>query len=43
MMNLELFWQVLPKAGIGWMGVFIVTLIIVAMVEALEHFSGGKK
>ena len=29
-MNLTLFMQVLPKAGLGWLGVFAVTIIIVA-------------
>ena len=28
-MNLTLFMQVLPKAGLGWLGVFAVTIIIV--------------
>ena len=37
-MNLTLFMQVLPKAGLGWLGVFAVTIIIVAAVELLEHF-----
>ena len=32
-MNLTLFMQVLPKAGLGWLGVFAVTIIIVAAVE----------
>ena len=34
-MNLTLFMQVLPKAGLGWLGVFAVTIIIVAAVELL--------
>ena len=29
-MDLTLFMQVLPKAGLGWLGVFAVTIIIVA-------------
>ena len=40
-MNLTLFMQVLPKAGLGWLGVFAVTIIIVAAVELLEHFTCG--
>ena len=36
-MNLTLFMQVLPKAGLGWLGVFAVTIIIVAAVELLER------
>ena len=35
--------QVLPKAGLGWLGVFAVTIIIVAAVELLEHFTNRKK
>lgn len=42
-MNVTLFMQVVPKAGLGWLGVFTVTLIIVAAVELLEHFTNGKK
>ena len=41
-MNLTLFMQVLPKAGLGWLGVFAVTIIIVAAVELLEHFTNRK-
>ena len=41
-MNLTLFMQVLPKAGLGWLGVFAVTIIIVAAVELLEHFKKVK-
>ena len=42
-MNLTLFMQVLPKAGLGWLGVFAVTIIIVAAVELLVHFTNRKK
>ena len=42
-MNLTLFMQVLPKACLGWLGVFAVTIIIVAAVELLEHFTNQKK
>ena len=45
-MNLTLFMQVLPKAGLGWLGVFAVTIIIVAgggAAELLEHFTNRKK
>lgn len=42
-MTLTLFMQVLPKAGLGWLGVFAVTIIIVAAVELLEHFTNRKK
>lgn len=43
MPNLDLFLQVLPKAGLGWLGVFVVTLLIVVVVDLLERFTGKKK
>ena len=42
-MNLTLFMQVLPKAGLGWGGVFAVRSFVVAAVELLEHFTNRKK
>ena len=36
-MNLTLFMQVLPKAGLGWLGGFAVTMISVAAVELLAR------
>ena len=44
-MNLTLFMQVLPKAGLGWLGVFAVTIIIVAAVgeragRKIRNFGG---
>lgn len=32
------FCQVLPAACTGWLGVFVVTLLIMAAVELLERF-----
>lgn len=40
---MELFWLVLPKAGMSWLGVFAATLLIVAAVEVLERLTMGKK
>lgn len=40
-MNLELFLEVLPNMGLGWLGVFVVTLIIIAAVELLEFLTSG--
>lgn len=37
-MDINAFLQVLPLAGTGWLGVFVVTLLIVAAVELLERF-----
>lgn len=31
--------QVLQAAGTGWLGVFVVTLLIMAAVELLERFT----
>lgn len=37
-MDINAFLQVLPSAGTGWLGVFVVTLLIMAAVELLERF-----
>ena len=34
--RIALFLEVLPKIGIGWLGIFIVTLIIIALLWLLE-------
>ena len=34
---------VLPKAGYGWLGVFIVTAVIVAAVYLLNRFGSNDK
>ena len=46
MSNIETFLQVRPLAGAGWLGVFVVTIVIVLGAELLNYFtrnSGGKK
>lgn len=46
MSNIETFLQVLPLAGAWWLGVFVVTIVIVLGAELLNYFtrnSGGKK
>lgn len=35
--------EILPKAMIGWLGVFIVTAVIILCVWLLNFFSGKKK
>ena len=42
MFHVDAFLGMLPLAGQGCLGVFAVTLIIVAAVEILEHLTGGK-
>lgn len=36
--NFESLTDVLPQAGVGWLGVFIVTAVIVATVYLLNAF-----
>lgn len=43
MFNLQSLMEVLPKAGMGWGGVFVVTIVIVLAVELLNRFSGQRK
>ena len=40
-MNLTLFMQVLPKAGLGWLGVFAVTIIMSDLPNNSETVSIG--
>ena len=42
-MQFESFTDVLPKAGLGWLGVFLVTGVIVAAVYFLNRIGSGKK
>lgn len=42
MTNFALFLSVLPKALLGWAGVFVVTLVIVAMITLLGRI-GAKR
>ncbi len=42
---IQTFLSVLPLAGAGWLGVFVVTIVIVLGAELLSYFtrnSGGK-
>lgn len=43
MFNLQGLMEVLPKAGMGWGGVFVVTIVIVLAVELLNRFTGHSK
>ena len=40
--KLELLLEVLPKIGFGWLGVFIVTIIIVALIWVLQKLTQKK-
>ncbi len=40
MLNLQNLLEVLPKAGMGWAGVFVVTVVIILAVELLNYFTG---
>lgn len=40
MFDIATLLQVLPKAGMGWLGVFVVTVVIILAVELLNWFSG---
>jgi hypothetical protein len=42
LVNFESMTDVLPKAGYGWLGVFIVTIVLVLAVSLLSKI-GGKK
>lgn len=43
MFSLDALISVLPKAGLGWLGVFVVMLLIAGSVEILEYLTGRKK
>ena len=43
MSNIETFLQVLPLAGAGWLGVFVVTIVIILGAEVLNYFTRGNK
>ena len=40
--RLELFLEVLPKIAFGWVGIFIVTLIIIGLLWLLEKATQKK-
>lgn len=39
----QTFLSVLPKAGMGWLGVFVVTIVIILGAEVLNYFTRGNK
>ena len=41
--RLELLLELLPKIGFGWLGIFIVTIIIIALLWVLEKVTQKKK
>ena len=41
-MMLEQFLPVLLKALQGWLGVFIVTIVIILVITLLNHFTSDK-
>ena len=40
--RLELLLELLPKIGFGWLGIFIVTIIIIALLWLLEKVTQKK-
>ena len=40
--RLQLLLEVLPKIGFGWLGIFIVTIIIIALLWLLEKVTQKK-
>ena len=38
---IQTFLSVLPKAGMGWLGVFVVTIVIILGAELLNYFTRG--
>lgn len=42
-MDIQGFLYVLPYIGKGMLGIFIVTAVVIAMIELLNRVSSGKK
>lgn len=42
MSNFQTFLQVLPLAGAGWLGVFVVTIVIILGADLLNYFTSKK-
>ena len=42
-MRVDLLMEALPVMGIGYLGIFIVTAVIIAVVALLNRFTSGKK
>ena len=38
----QTFLQVLPLAGAGWLGVFVVTIVIILGADLLNYFTSKK-
>jgi len=41
-MRVDLFLDALPVMGTGYLGIFIVTIVIIGVVSLLNKFTGGK-
>ena len=41
--NPQAFMEALPIMGIGMVGIFIVTIVIILVVSCLNRLSGGRK
>ena len=41
-MRVDLFMDALPIMGTGYLGIFIVTIVIIAVVSLLNKFTSGK-
>ena len=42
MSTFQTFLQVLPLAGAGWLGVFVVTIVIILGADLLNYFTSKK-
>ncbi len=42
MSTFQTFFQVLPLAGAGWLGVFVVTIVIILGADLLNYFTSKK-
>ncbi|MDO4566482.1 MAG: hypothetical protein Q4B42_04050 [Oscillospiraceae bacterium] len=42
-MNFQLFLQTLPYMGLGMLGIFAVTLVIILCITLLNKFTSGKE
>ena len=42
MSTFQAFLQVLPLAGAGWLGVFVVTIVIILGADLLNYFTSKK-
>ncbi len=42
-LNVELFMETLPIMGKGMLGIFVVTLVLIAGIYVMNRLTGGKK